>query len=227
MKPRPIGIVGGAGPLAGALLLERVLNLSGSIYGCCKDADFPEVFLLSFPFSEMLSPKIDVKQIKKELYGCLKKLRKNGAAVLTISCNTLHAFLDDDDDLSDLVHLPKALAAKIPSGEIPLVLCTTTSMKFGVHKQFFPCIYPDPKTQLQIDLIIEQILKGADRQMILKKLIGILETETASTIILGCTELSLFTGQLSSVAKLIIDPLEITAGKVLEKSFLKDRSLSC
>ncbi len=65
MKPKSIGIIGGAGPLAGALLLERILILSGSEYGCYKDADFPEVILLSFPFSEMLTPERDVLQIAK------------------------------------------------------------------------------------------------------------------------------------------------------------------
>ncbi len=221
MKPKPIGIVGGAGPLAGAALLERVLSLSGSTYGCYKDADFPKVFLLSFPFSEMLSPKMDVAQLQKELRECLNQLRKNGAAVLAIACNTLHAFLDKDDDLTDLIHLPRALAMEIPQTEIPLVLCTSTSMQFGLHKQFFPCVYPDSQTQSQIDKIIDQILKGSEQQAIIQEFLKILQAQAASTIILGCTELSLFTKQLLSCNKLIIDPLEIVANKILEKSFLK------
>ncbi len=57
MKPIPIGIVGGAGPLAGAALLERIFSLSGSLYGCYKDADFPKVLLLSFPFRKCCRQK--------------------------------------------------------------------------------------------------------------------------------------------------------------------------
>lgn len=221
MKPKTIGIVGGAGPLAGALLLERILCLCGSEYGCYKDADYPRIFLLSFPFSEMLEPEINVEQLRKELSECLNQLRKNGATVLAIACNTLHAFLDEDEDLSDLIHLPKVLAAEIPTGEVPLVLCTSTSVKFGLHKKYFSCEYPTPQMQLRIDKIIDQILKGADQQTVIKELIEILQDPTASTIILGCTELSIFTKHLSLPNKLIIDPLEIVAKKILEKSFLE------
>lgn len=219
MKPKSIGIIGGAGPLAGALLLERILILSGSEYGCYKDADFPEVILLSFPFSEMLTPERDVLQLRRELRECLNRLRKNGAAVLAIACNTLHAFLEENEDLSDLIHLPRVVAEEIPASEVPLVLCTSTSVQFGVHKQFFPCVYPDSKTQLQVDGIIDRVLKG--EMQIVDELLTILRAQEARTVVLGCTELSLFTKSLSVSDLIIIDPLEVAAKKVLEKSFLK------
>jgi len=222
MKPKSIGIVGGAGPLAGAALLERVLSLSGNTYGCYKDADFPQVTLLSFPFSEMLSPEMDIEQLRQELSACLNQLRKNGAAVLGIACNTLHAFLDEKDDLADLIHLPRVLSAEIRTAKIPLVLCTSTSRQFGLHKQFFPCVYPEPCMQVQIDRLIDQILKGVEKQAVIQELLKVLEAVTSRTIILGCTELSLFTKHLSSCNKWIIDPLEILANKLLEKSFQKN-----
>ena len=85
MKPKSIGIIGGAGPLAGAFLLDRVLSISSKKYGCYKDADFPEIFLISFPFSEMLSPNLNIAQLRKELRQCINQLRQNGAAVLSIA----------------------------------------------------------------------------------------------------------------------------------------------
>lgn len=224
MKPQSIGIIGGAGPLAGAFLLERVLSLSGSIYGCYKDADFPKIFLLSFPFSEMLTPEINVAKLRQELSECLNQLRKNGATVLAIACNTLHAFLDEKEDLTNLILLPQVLAAEIPLNDVPLVLCTTTSVKFGLHKRFFPCVYPDSKTQSQVDRLIDQILKGAESQVVIQELLKILAAQAQGTIILGCTELSIYTKHLSASNKVIIDPLEIVAKKILEKSFLKNRS---
>lgn len=220
MKPKSIGIVGGAGPLAGALLLERVLSLAGSLYGCHRDKDFPKAILLSYPFSEMLTPKIDQALLRKELRECLEQLRKNGAEIVAIACNTLHAFLDENENLADLVHIPLTLAKEIPPGEIPLVLCTSTSVKFGVHKRFFLCEYPDAQTQTQINKIIDRILLGADHQSILKELLPILEFQKAHTIILGCTELS----QLRNISlknKIIIDPIEIIAKKLLARSFLE------
>ncbi len=221
MKPKSIGIVGGAGPLAGAFLLERILSLSGKVYGCYRDADFPQIFLISFPFSEMLSPDMDVDKLRKELSGCLEQLRRSGASALAIACNTLHAFLDEKDDLSDLVHLPRTLAKELSVTDEPLVFCTSTSVQFGLHKQFFPCVYPDTQTQQQIDELIDQILKSADKEFVVEQLEQLLRTQSAKTIILGCTELSLFSADLHVPNKIIIDPLEVMACRVLKEIFEK------
>ena len=223
MRPKPIGIVGGAGPLAGASLLERILRLASSGYGCTKDADFPQAFLISYPFSEMLSPALDEAQLRKELRSCLALLRQNGSAVLAIACNTLHAFLDACEEESDLIHLPRAIAAAIPRNETPLVLCTSTSARFALHKRFFSCTYPDAQTQNQIDRIIDQILEGNEQGAIVEDLQRLIEDQTASTVILGCTELSLLTGHLKSCPQRIMDPLEILARKIVEESFNNTR----
>jgi aspartate racemase len=221
MKPKSTGIIGGAGPLAGAFLLERVLFLSSKIYGCYRDSDFPKIFLIRFPFSEMLSPVINTTQLQIELRECLNQLRNNGASVLTIACNTLHAFLDKKDDLNDLVHLPRVVAKEIPLSEKPLVFCTSTSAQFGLHKKFFSCTYSNPQTQKQVDHIIDQILQGIDKKIVLERLEKLLQAQAENTVVLGCTELSLFTAYLSLPNKRIIDPLEVVANKVLEKSFSK------
>lgn len=222
MKPKSIGIIGGAGPMAGAFLLERVLSLSNTIYGCCRDSDFPKIFLISFPFSEMLSPIIDTAKLQEDLRACLNQLRDNGASVLAIACNTLHIFLDEQDELDDLIHLPRVLAKEIPPSENALVFCTSTSKEFGLHKRFFPCTYPDDQTQVQVDEIIDQVLQGVEKAIVLKRLEKLLQAQVERTVILGCTELSLFTNFLSLPNKLIIDPLEVVAKKILEKSFFKD-----
>lgn len=224
MKPRPIGIIGGAGPLAGAFLLEKVLSISNQKYNCYRDSDFPKIILISFPFSEMLLPAVNVEKLRKELSECLSQLRQNGAAVLAIACHTLHAFLNDGDNLDDLVHLPRALRSVIPPSEKPLVLCTSTSTQFGLHKQFFPCTYPDFKTQVEVDEIIDQILRGADNKTVLERVEKLLEVQTEKTVILGCTELSLYTASLSARNKIIIDPLDVVASRILEKSFSNNRS---
>ena len=221
MNSKSIGIIGGAGPLAGAFLLERVLSLSRKKYGCYRDADFPKIFLISFPFSEMLSPTINTAKLRDELSECLNQLRTNGASVLAIACNTLHAFLDEKDELNDLVHLPRVLANEIPLSEKPLVFCTSTSAKFGLHKQFFSCTYPDFQTQRQVDSIIDQILQGIDKKIVLERIKKLLEAQAERTVVLGCTELSLFTAYLSLPNKVIIDPLEVVANKIIEKVLLK------
>lgn len=203
--------------MAGVLFTERVFQLASSLYGCHNDADFPQLILISFPFSDMLSSEVDAPLLRQELNSTLERLRKNGAAVLSIACNTLHAFLEEVP--KDLVHLPAILKEALPIGEKPLVLCTTTSAKFGLHKRFFPCSYPSIKTQVEVDRIIDQILRGVSLEVISQDLLKILESEKAHTIILGCTELSLTAKYLSQSKKRIFDPLEIAARKVLDLSF--------
>jgi len=216
MKPISIGIIGGAGPMAGVMLLQRIFTLAGSQYGCFRDADFPEVQLLSFPFSEMLTEERDEAKVRAELSVCLKRLQSSGATVLAIACNTLHAFLDEIPD--GLIHLPKVTAGEIPAGVVPLVLCTSTSSQFGLHKRFFPCTYPSAGDQVRVDQLIDQILKGEN---VAEQLTALIEQQEACTIILGCTELSLFTKDLTDTKKLIIDPLEITANRILEQIWSK------
>lgn len=212
MKPLPIGIVGGAGPMAGCALLERLFRLSIEKYGCFQDADFPKVILLSFPFSEMLASEFEEQQVKKELQACLDELRKCGASVLAIACNTLHAFLDDN--ASDLVHMLESVADRL-SGEAPLVLCTSTSRRFGVHKKYFPCIYPEKGVQQQVDGIIEKTLKGFDMS---RELADLLRNERRKCV-LGCTELSLYADRFQEC----IDPLTVVAEEILNISFRRKK----
>lgn len=219
MAPKPIGIIGGAGPLAGIALLTQIFRLARERYGCWKDEDFPMVFVLSFPFRDMLSDEIDPPRIREELRSCLKKLRDNGAAVIGIACNTLHAFLDSqEEDRPDLIQLPLIAAEEVSSP--PLILGTSTSRRFELYSKRFPCLYPDAKTQLEIDTLITQILKGEE---VTERLQALVQAAPAESILLGCTELSLYTPSLLSCNKKIIDPLQIMANKLINYSF-GDRS---
>lgn len=226
MKPKIIGIVGGAGPLTGVRLLERILILSSRQYGCYRDADYPQVLLNSFPFSDMLTPEKDTMLLKAELSLSLNQLRAQGAEVLAIACNTLHNFLDANQERGDLINLPRILGEELCSEEMSLVLCTNTSRENNMHRQFFECIYPEASVQIKVDEIIDRILQSADSHLIVTDLLALIEQANASTVILGCTELSLFTKELAVSSKKVIDPLEILAQKILEKSF-KNRSCKC
>lgn len=220
MKPKTIGIIGGAGPLAGALLLERVLRLSQTKYGCYRDGDFPKVILLSFPFSEMLTEDADAEKLGSELKGCINDLKKNGSGILAIACNTLHAFLDPAEE--GLISLPRILSDEmVKFDKPPLVLCTSTSKRFNLHKQSFPCSYPNFVLQLQVDRVIDRILKGDEKFAISKELVQIIGAVEESTIVLGCTELSLFADELSILEKRVIDPLEFLAQRITKESFSK------
>jgi aspartate racemase len=220
VKPKSIGIISGAGPLAGVCLLEQIFCLARELYGCWRDEDFPKVMFVSFPFSDMLSEEMDVPQIQGELRECLKKLRDDGASVIGIACNTLHAFLGKDEGHhSDLLQLPQLAAEAIPLSAVPLVLGTSTSMRFGLYRRRFPCIYPDEDAQTEADRIITQILKGDEPDRVVQELRSLIQEQDADVILLGCTELSLYKDELLTCEKTIIDPLNLMARQLITKSF--------
>jgi aspartate racemase len=213
MKPKCIGIIGGAGPQAGVYLLERLFTLATELYNCSRDADFPKVILISFPFSEMLGPESNDRQISQELSQSLAQLRSNGASVLAIACNTLHAFLEEEP--SDLINLPRMLCTLTTE---PLILCTSTSARFGLHKRYLPCRYPAPPTQSKVDYLIDHVLAGQSKEKISSDLTTLINEQKEQTVVLGCTELSLLSPRLSPTKK-IIDPLELLAQKLITTSF--------
>lgn len=209
MSPKPIGVVGGAGPFAGLCLLDRLFSIAQSRYGCANDKDFPLVILYSFPFSDMLSVTRDEKIIRNELSASLDRLRSSGAELLAIACNTLHAFTDAQ---AKLIALPEVTAKTLK--EVPLVLCTSTSRTKQLHRQAFNCIYPDDEVQIEVDEIIRRTLAGENCLSDLQKLIAKLGDKP---LLLGCTELSLYSKWLKGLP--IIDPLELLAIELLKESF--------
>ena len=119
--------------------------------------------------------------------------------------------------------MPRELAQVLTTPS-PLVLCTSTSVRHRVHQRHFPCVYPDSILQELIDVMIDHILQGRDQESILERLMQILRNIDQRSIILGCTELSLFYEPLKAQDPRIIDPLEIIANKILEKSFCGEKS---
>jgi aspartate racemase len=218
MRPKSIGVIGGAGPLAGVLLVERLFQCAMTLYGCHKDESFPLLRLCSFPFSDMLSPDLKKERVEAELKTCLEELLKT-SDVIGIGCHTLHAFLDEKQNIPGLIHLPKLVKEALSLNETPVVFCTSTSLKTALHQKFIPCTFPDKKTQKLIDDLIDAILKKGCLPSLEEELKTLLKSQKGETIILGCTELSLFSKRLFIEDKRIIDPLDLLAKKMIEKSF--------
>ncbi|CRX38563.1 aspartate/glutamate racemase family protein [Estrella lausannensis] len=219
MKPKNIGIVGGAGPMAGVLLTERVLALASSLYQCQRDRDFPQVTLFSFPFSEMLTDTVQEEILKGELTRALDTLKRTGAEVLAIACNTVHAFLSPEMRAS-IIHMPLMTRERV-RGRRAMVLSTSTSVKKNVHGACFPSVYPGKEVQREIDLLIDRVLRREDLDLCKRELKRIVEAVERPDLplVLGCTELSLIKEGLVGFEGEIIDPLEIVAQEVIEKSF--------
>ncbi len=210
-----IGIIGGAGPTAGSLLFEKIIQICQTNYGCTRDADFPYVLLLSYPFTDMLTEQKNEQVIKNELESCFTSFLDANISIAAIACNTLHAFLPTIPTSINFVHMIKEteiFLSKDPFWENPLILCTSTSAQTKIHANFFPCRYPNPSLQKELDKMIDRITLGTNlhnESNLLNQLL--LDNEP---IILGCTELSLLNERAPLKTKFLCDPNTLVAKKI-------------
>jgi aspartate racemase len=197
-----IGIIGGAGPMAGLLLCQNIIQLCQKVYRCQEDSDFPYFMLLNYPFADMLkTERVSIRQtIQDQLSQCFNTFVSQGIQIGAIACNTLHAFLDVKMPLQ-IVHIIKEIERALKSKEIrqSLVLCSRTSAQNQLHQSFFDCQYPNYEFQVKVDALIDSILKGEEKIEDLTQLIDDIHSfcswnfhrnDEPIAIVLGCTELS-------------------------------------
>lgn len=231
-----IGIIGGAGPMAGALLFQKIIQICQRQYRCQQDEDFPCIFLLSYPFMDMLNNPTaqQTGQIKGQLKACITRLIQNEVDQIVIACNTLHAFLDQMEKQDDrLTHMIKETGNVLKQRQIydRLILCSTTSSCYQLHRRYFECTYPDERNQTCIQALIDKILAGQqikeDAEQLAMQLNQVFKEQEAANpgIILGCTELSVLNEQFplheNGLDKRlrIFDPNQIVAERICQQIF--------
>ena len=228
-RKKTIGIIGGAGPMAGVLLMQKIITICQKKYKCINDFDFPKIILLSYPFAEMLKPlsfQQDEKRVAKQLKEALDFLISNGMDYITIACNTLHGFINEAyrSKLIDLITETKSFLLKQNLSKV-LVLCTKTTKLKGLYN-FPKTKLLSPKDLQWIEELINKILSGAyslkDRKSLENFiLLNIKKDPSIDGILLGCTELSVLMDNFSrNNPKIkIIDPLEIVSNKLCKLVF--------
>lgn len=214
-----IGIIGGAGPMAGVLLAKKVFSTFQERYGARDDADFPELILYSVPFAQMLqagSANQEDERVAVQLRDAMDLLLGSGATAMVIACNTLHSYLDErgrPPELIDLVRETESAIARAGS-ENCLLLCTGTSVKRGTYALPGSCTLL-PTEQGALDALIDRVLAGdesSERQRELELLIRQVRRRAPKidSVVLACTELSLlmdkYSWELPGIR--IFDPLD-------------------
>lgn len=225
-----IGIIGGAGPMAGILLTKKIMTNCQKVYGCMNDYDYPKLIFLSYPFGEMLKPNTVLQEeskVQKELKEALDFLVDNGADYFGIACNTLHGFLDGtcySDKLINLIRETQSYFSVQRYSKI-LVLCTNTSVQKNIHK-FSSKLLPNAEEQEFVDCIIKAVLDGSfsfqDSQLLKALILSKVEEDpNIDTVLLGCSELSVLLDEfpigVSGIR--IIDPLDILSSKLCQLIF--------
>jgi len=214
---KDITIIGGAGPEAGILLAKLVVAICQKKYGCKRDADFPYLVLLSFPFSEMLKHEGEKKEnVSKELETLLQN-ECAFAQCWAMACQTLHSYLPQKLP-STFINMLEESARRVT--QKPVVFCSSTSKKYQIHKTYFDCDYPCNKEQKQLDTLIDELVANEPSLSIFNRFMTITELFKNREIILGCTEFSLLHHYFPLPAS-CIDPMQITAEKICLSHFKK------
>jgi aspartate racemase len=216
---KPIGIVGGAGPMASALLYNTIIEVCQKQYGSNDYNEFPEIILESYPFT-----RGDREKIRQDISLCFAKLKSAGAELFYIASNSFHGFLPDIS-LIAFVNLVLEVLEEASRFNISkaLILAAQTTIDLQLYEQLgLQCVYPSLEDQKQIQKIIQEVAGGAvteNQSAKLREIIkSIRDKSQVDGVIIACTELPLIHRKfpLSELVGLtIIDTVEVLAKRLL------------
>lgn len=220
MKLKSIGIIGGAGPLAGVEVNRRVIRRIQTLYGAWEDKDFPRIHLYSYPFSPMLNPENLISTssaIADELCEAYDLLELCKAEVVGIACNTLHAFLDERIKArSSFISLINCVHKHMVGFSRVLILGSQTSYDTKLHMQACNAIYPSASDQVKVNNYIVEVLKGNTICSTWPYFLEYIVREyKPDSILLACTELSLLPNAEQACSVPVIDTTDLLAEELV------------
>ncbi|MCG8471027.1 MAG: amino acid racemase [Desulfobacterales bacterium] len=217
---KTLGIVGGMGPMATALLYEKVTALTSAE----KDQDHLKILINSNPQIPDRTAHIVAggEDPRAELIATSRHLETMGADFLIMPCNTAHYFYEDIVAQIGIpflhminetaAHIKKAFENTTTVG----ILATQGTCQSGVyHKaleaQGMSPVTPDPEMQKHVTDLIYDIKGGkkvTDKGFL--EAVESLKSRGATCFILGCTELSV-ADKIFQFNGPFVDPLHVIA----------------
>jgi aspartate racemase len=218
-----IGILGGMGPESSLELYNKLIEFMP----IKKEQDHLKLLIYSNPkipdrtYSILNGKHNDILSLLIESCNLLKNA---GANKIIIACNTAHYYLDKikdcvNSEFYNLIH-ETVYELKNRNAKAVLILATDATIFSGLYqneliKNNIIPIIPSKKDQKIIMNIIKLTKingKTKDNKIKLEKIINqFINNNKSNYIILGCTELSLFSKKRNN----ILDPLEIIAEKII------------
>lgn len=244
-----IGIVGGAGPLAGNNLFKKIIQETKA----SGDQEHLPVLLWSAPTeipdrTEFLEGRTAVNP-GKPISSILLKLETCGASVAGIACNTAHASVIFDEIQNELekhgaglrlIHMIREtidfIQKHYPEGIKVGVLSTTGTRQARLYIDLleeagFPVLSPGPREQERVHAAIYDkkfgvkatgVVTAPESSAIFYKAMDRLLVRGAEVIILGCTEIPLVVQESEYRGVPVIDSLKILA-RALIRTYAPDK----
>lgn len=218
-----VGIIGGMGPLATIDLMKKIIEETP----VTKDQDHIHMVIDNFPQIPDRTTAIlaNGEDPTPYLIESAQRLKRAGADVIAVACNTAHYFLPFVQDTVPvpILHMPRETAQFILESKIEKVglLATDGTLKTRLYQDALEAnrivvIEPDENMQQKVMKGIYSI-KQNDLKKGTKYLREAAESLTAlgaEAIIAGCTEVPIV---LHSTEKIrVIDPTKILAETVVK-----------
>ena len=225
---KTIGIIGGLGPETTA---EFYLNLIESARTHCSR--YPSIIIdsLSFPFSlerDIIQHSKNEEKLLPALKSSVERLNRAGADFIAIPCNTVHVFIGELRDYSQvpiisIIDETLAAANKRHYERVGLLATTKTIdarlYDMASKKYKIDVIAPTNAEQNGISRTITKILEcdtsDKDKELV-KSVVDSLEQRGAEAVILGCTDLQLILKQ-KDVGVELIDSMKTLADAVFKR----------
>lgn len=215
--PRSLGVLGGLGPRATALALDRVVDAAHR-RGARDNHEFPRVVVTSCPAHDVFASDEHREATRRGLVHEAEGLRASGAEVLVVACNAVHAFLDDlrgvGGEWVSLVDVGCASVRAAGVKEVAL-LGTRVASRWRVYHPALERLgvrvrEPGAEAQRALDRTIGALLGGrpeASLRRVVEDVARDLVDAGADGVVLACTELSLLVPLTSSAP--VFDPLAL------------------
>jgi aspartate racemase len=220
---RTLGILGGMGPQATSDVLARIIALTPAR----RDQDHIPILVRCFPQIPDRTEALLGQGPSPEpaLVEGAESLRRSGAEVLAIACNTAHHWYEPVRTAfgGPVVNIAEAVADELKrrrSGPVIGLLATRGVMASGFHRRVielagFTVVAPPEDAQIQVDRAIALTKAGESgeaRAYACAAADNLFDTG-ASTVVLACTELPLALGPRTNDA--FLDANQALAGACL------------
>lgn len=225
-KRKTVGIIGGMGPAATALLFQKMIAYTDA----AKDSEHIHIIIdncTSIPDRTAAILKGDDTPAKA-ICEIGRKLEAYGAELLAIPCNTSHyyySYIQQQLNVPVMNMIEETAKECILQGYHKVgVLATTGTCQTGTYdkelnKHGIEVFYPDEEGQIRLmEIIYDQIKAGKEINTgIFESYLREMKQRGAEAFILGCTELPMAFSQ-GDYGCCFIDSLDILAKRTVEKA---------
>lgn len=220
-----IGILGGMGPQASALLYQKIIWQAEHYFHAKKNADYPYFCLINLPVPDLIVNQNDEEKTVKMAYEALYSLKNGGYTHFAIACNTMHLYAEEINQTLNLnfISMVDAVVNLCMREEYQVVsiLGSKTTLKTGLYEKALldkgiKVNKPDLANQAKLTKIILRLIAGRlskNDLKIFKKIVKEEQQKGSQKIILGCTELPLILPLISN-KKDFIDSLDVLAYQI-------------